>query len=196
LNIIDNPFAKNLPITSLHWHIADKNGSITVEQTTDGLKIYDNPADILTNNPTFPFHIENIKQYQKLTSAFPNTESMPFGLGFGAIGLPGDFSPASRFIRADFLLRETNRHDVTQLFHILKSVSIPKGAVLTPQSKPHKTIYTSCMDDESMTYFYTTYENSRITAVRPSKEMLSGTSLIELPLKKSDDIFYETIDLS
>lgn len=179
INIINVPFNENLPLSPLHWHIADKNGSVTVEPMSDGVKIYENTADILTNNPPFPFHIQNIAQYKTLSPYFPEIKPEPFGLGFGGIGLPGDYSPASRFIRADFLLSHTKRHDVTQLFHILNSVAIPEGAVYTPDKKAHKTTYSCCFDGENLTYFYKTYDDLNIRSIKLSSDIFTETKLIE-----------------
>lgn len=186
INLINIPFSKNLPLSPLHFHIADNSGSLVLESTEEGVKIYENTADILTNSPPFPFHLKNISQYKHLTNTFPNTKPEPFGLGFGAIGLPGDFSPASRFIKADFLLSHAKRRDVTSLFHILEAVSISEGAVLTPENKPHITTYSCCMDAKTKTYYYRTYENFRLAAVTLTPD--AGEKLIEYPISKANDI--------
>jgi len=186
INLINIPFSKNLPLSPLHFHIADNSGSLVLESTEEGVKIYENTADILTNSPPFPFHLKNISQYKHLTNTFPNTKPAPFGLGFGAIGLPGDFSPASRFIKADFLLSHAKRRDVTSLFHILEAVSISEGAVLTPENKPHITTYSCCMDAKTKTYYYRTYENFRLAAVTLTPD--AGEKLIEYPISKANDI--------
>lgn len=185
-NIISIPFSENLPLTPLHWHIADKSGSITVECTEEGMKIYDNPFGVLTNNPPFPFHRENTAQYERLTPEYPfDNKIKPFGLGFGGIGLPGDFSPASRFVRAYFLIKNsaTENDSITQLFHILDSVSIPRGAVITPDKKYHYTTYSCCIDTEDMTYYYKSYNSMAINAVTVTEEAKNGEKLTEFELK-------------
>ena len=63
LNIIDIPYNSDLPLTDLHWMISDGKECIVVEQTYDGLKIYDNPVGVLTNNPQFSYHLTNINNY-------------------------------------------------------------------------------------------------------------------------------------
>lgn len=188
--LVNIPFSKDLPLAPLHFHIADNGGSLTLESTKEGVKIYDNPTDILTNNPPFPFHLHNISQYKHLTNAFPNTNPKPFGLGFGAIGLPGDYSPSSRFIKADFLLSHTKRRDIPSLFHILEAVSIPEGAVLTPEDKPHITTYTCCMDAKEKAYYYKTYSNNRLIAVKLTPELATKENLLEYPLKYENDILF------
>lgn len=188
--LISIPFSKDLSLAPLHFHIADNGGSITLESTKEGVKIYDNPTDILTNNPPFPFHLQNISQYKHLTNAFLNTNPKPFGLGFGAIGLPGDYSPPSRFIKSDFLLSHTDCRDIPSLFHILDAVSIPSGAVLTPENKPHITTYSCCMDPKEKTYYYKTYNNSRLTAVKLTSELAIKEKLIDYPFENENDILF------
>lgn len=193
-SIIAIPFSEKLPLSPLHWHIADNSGSITVEFTSEGMKIYDNPVGVLTNNPPFPFHLENLSQFSGLTPDFtPSDDSIkPFGLGFGALGLPGDFSPASRFVKAAFLLRNSalESNPVTQLFHILDSAAIPCGAVITPDRKFHYTSYSSGMDTAEMTYYYKTYSNNQLTAVKMNSDNMNGSELTCFPLKKEQQILY------
>ncbi len=184
-DIINEPFDSDTPLSPLHWHISDKESSITVEHTREGMKIYDNPYDILTNNPPFPFHRENLSLYLGLTAAQPEAqkELKPFGLGFGAVGLPGDFSPASRFVRGSFLLKNSPSgiNPVTQLFHILEGVSIPKGAVITPDAKFHYTTYTCCMEAKTLTYYYKTYRSGSICAVKMTEKTMERNELIRFP---------------
>ncbi len=187
-NIIAMQFNENLPLSPLHWHIADKSGSLAVESTAEGLKIYDNPFGVLTNNPPFPFHSENIAQYINLSADFPENKGdiKPFGLGFGAIGLPGDFSPASRFIRAAFLLKNsvTENDAATQLFHILDSAAIPRGAVITPDKKYHFTTYSCCYDADERAYSFKTYTSSAIKTVRADDEAINAAVLTRISVNQ------------
>ena len=102
------PLAAGLPLAPLHWHIADRTGALVLEATREGVRLYDDPAGVLTNNPPFPFHQLNLSQYQHLTARPTENRLAPglpleaFGQGMGAIGLPGDASPASRYVRAAF----------------------------------------------------------------------------------------------
>ena len=165
--IIAVPFSESLPLSPLHWHIADKSGSLTLEKTKDGMKIYHNPANILTNNPPFPFHTENRLHYSNLSPCNPDNSDGKI-LGLGTVGLPGDFTPASRFVRADYLIRSTpeNCGTVSHFFHILDSVAIPKGAVISPDGKCHFTSYSCCFDAESLEMHFKTYENTAAKAVK------------------------------
>lgn len=96
------------PLSPLHWMISDKESSLTVECVKEGLKIYNNPIGILTNNPPFDFQMLHLSNYMNLTSKVAVSRfSDAFNLdaysrGMGAIGLPGDLSSASRFVKAAF----------------------------------------------------------------------------------------------
>ena len=109
INISNIPFSQDLPTAKLHWIIADKSGSITVEAVKDGVKIYVNPVGVLTNNPTFPEQLFNLNNYMNLSTQPPKNKFhkalklKPYSRGMGALGLPGDTSSASRFVRASFL---------------------------------------------------------------------------------------------
>ena len=109
INIINIPFSSRFPLSPLHWLVADRHRSIVVEAMEDGVHVHDNPLGLLTNNPPFPYHMFNISNYMGL-SAHPieNRFSTGFQLkaysnGMGGIGLPGDYSSASRFVKAAFV---------------------------------------------------------------------------------------------
>lgn len=157
--IISIPFKNNLQLSPLHWQIADKNGSLTLEKTAEGMKLYENPSNILTNNPPFPFHLQNREHFLYLSPENP-VHSHGGILGLGTSGMCGGFTPAERFIRADYLLKNTPEDiaDISHLFHILDSTAIPKGAVLTDDRKFHFTSYSCCFDPEKLLYYYRTYE--------------------------------------
>lgn len=138
------PFRPNMPLAPLHWHIADKHGAFVAEPMADGVKVYPDPVGVLTNNPPFPFHLTNLTQYRGLSAAQPDNtldpalELSPFGQGMGAIGLPGDWSPASRYLRAAFCKRNSvcepdEESSVSQFFHLLDMVTMPRGSVRTPR---------------------------------------------------------------
>lgn len=95
INITNRPFNEKFPLAQLHWIIADSAGTITVECVQEGLKIYDNPVGVLTNNPPFDEQMFALKNYMHLSAKSPvNTfapglELTPYSRGMGAIGLPG-----------------------------------------------------------------------------------------------------------
>jgi len=170
INITDIHFNDNFPNTPLHWMIADRNSSVVVEQTKQGLFVYDNKANILTNSPPFDYQMTNLKNYINITAKEPENRFSkilpitPYSRGMGGMGLPGDWSSASRFVRGAFVLLNSVECDLSQFFHILSSVEQPKGSVCVGD-KYEYTVYSSCCDTEKLIYHYTTYENRCINSV-------------------------------
>lgn len=201
LNITDIPFAANLPVTDLHWIVSDKTDCIVLEQMQDGLKIYENPIGVLTNNPPFPYHTANLCNYGNLTpryeeSRFSNALSLPqYGQGLGAFGLPGDASPASRFVRATFnkwnsACDEDEESSVTQFFHILDSVAMVQGATVTREGKNDITTYSCCINLNNGIYYYKTYTNNQITAIQMTENEAEKETLSVYPLIEKQQIRY------
>ncbi|MBQ8381947.1 MAG: choloylglycine hydrolase [Clostridia bacterium] len=192
--LVDIPFSDSLPLTPLHWHIADRGASIAVEPTANGLQIYDNPMDVLTNEPPFPFHRANLCRYLHLSPAPPCNYLRgidgvePFGAGMGAIGLPGDASSPSRFVRAAFLLHHSRPAEpadedacVNQFFHLLSAVEMVRGSVILGDGSCEFTRYSSCINADRGIYYYTTYENRTIRAVELRGREV-GAELLEFAL--------------
>lgn len=198
-NITDESFSDELPASELHWMISDKERSVTVEATEEGLKIYENPVGVLTNNPPFDKQLFSLNNYIHLSSKEPvNTFSKELDLknysrGMGALGLPGDLSSQSRFIRASFIKMNSVTDDnetenISQFFHILNSVEQPMGSCLLENGKYEKTIYTSCCCTDKGIYCYTSYSNRQISAVDMNKEDINSNELIRYPLIKNEQI--------
>ena len=131
INISKTNFSEDLPASPLHWIIADKNSSITLETLEDGMRIYDNPFGVLTNNPTFDIQMFNLNNYMALSPMPPVNKLSKFlskyTSGMGAMGLPGDLSSMSRFVKANFtkinsVSKTTETEAVCQFFHILYSL--------------------------------------------------------------------------
>lgn len=192
-NITDIPFSENIPLTPLHWHIADRNSSIVVESVKEGLKIYDNPVGVMTNNPQFGFQLENLGNYLNLTIGVPQNifsekaGVKPFSNGQGSFGLPGDFSSSSRFVKAAYLklnsvCMDSEEDSISQFFHILGSVSVLKGCVKLPHNDYNVTTYSSCINADKGIFYYNTYHNSQISAVDMHRENLDSSGLMEFPL--------------
>ncbi len=186
--IVAVPFNSRLPLSPLHFMIADKKRAIVVEPVKEGLKIYDNPVGVLTNNPPFPFHLANLNNYINLTAKPPVNRFSPeiplesYSRGMGALGLPGDMSSASRFVRAAFVRAnsvssEGEEESVNQFFHILGSVEQVRGCVRLENGAYEITTYASCCNLDQGIYYYRTYENSRIRAVSMEGENLDGREL-------------------
>ena len=175
INLVNIDFSEQLPLSPLHWMISDKKCSIVAEPLKDGLKIYDDPFEILTNNPSFEFHQTNVSNYMGLSTGHAISrfeKRIPvknYSLGMGALGLPGDYSSASRFIRALFVKENSvsehnEKSNVNQFFHILNSVAMPKGCVKTAEGFEY-TRYSSCCNADTGNYYYTTYDDLEIRAV-------------------------------
>ena len=202
INIANINFSKELPVSPLHWIIADTKKSITVESVKEGLKIYDNPVGILTNNPTFDIQLFNLNNYMNLSTEPPiNNFSKDLNLeeysrGMGAIGLPGDLSSASRFVKATFTKMNSKSGDsesesISQFFHILESVYQQRGCVHMGEGKYEITIYSSCCNMDKGIYYYTTYENNQISAIDMFKENLDSSELTNYDLIKGQQIFMQ-----
>ncbi len=193
INLTDTPFRRELPAARLHWLIADRNDAITVESVREGLKIYSNPVGVLTNNPPFNEQMFQLNNYMHLSPKPPQNffsdklTLYPYSLGMGALGLPGDLSSQSRFIRASFVKLnsvsgDSESESVGQFFHILGSVEQQRGCCDTGGGKYEITVYTSCCNADQGIYYYTTYGNHRITAVDMNRENLDGAALARYPL--------------
>ncbi len=188
-NIVDIPISENIPNTTLHWMISDITGkSIVVEQTKEKLNVFDNNIGVLTNSPTFDWHVANLNQYISLRyNQVPefklgDQSLTALGQGTGLVGLPGDFTPASRFVRVAFLRdamikNDKDSIDLIEFFHILNNVAMVRGSTRTIEEKSDLTQYTSCMCLEKGIYYYNTYENNQINAIDMNKENLDGNEI-------------------
>lgn len=176
MKIINLSFAPQMPAAPLHWMLADRRKCLILEAVEEGLKVYENPFGVLTNNPPFPFHQMNMGNYLNLTSKSPENrfsgrlDLKPCSQGMGALGLPGDASSPSRFVRAAFLKWNSvsepeEKADVSQFFHILDGVAMTRGAVVTEQGTYDITLYSSCINARTGVYYYKTYEDSRLRRI-------------------------------
>ena len=202
INLVNINFSEELLLSPLHWMISDKESSITVECVKEGLKVYDNPVGVLTNNPPFNIQLFNLNNYMSLSTQPPvNNFSKDltfntYSRGMGAIGLPGDLSSASRFVKATFTKMNSVSGDdesesISQFFHILGSVEQQRGLVEVSPGKYEITIYSSCCNLDKGIYYYKTYENSQITAVNMYNENLAGNKLVSYPLVENQQINYQ-----
>ena len=193
INLVKINFSDEFPLSPLHWMISDKESSITVECVKEGLKIYDNPIGIMTNNPPFDFQMLYLSNYMNLTSKVAvsrfsdNFTLDAYSRGMGAMGLPGDLSSASRFVKAAFTKMnsfsgDSESESISQFFHILGSVMQQRGCVQVYEDQYEITIYTSCCNMDKGIYYYTTYENSQVSGVDMYKEDLEGTRPVSYPL--------------
>ena len=199
INILDEAYSEHLPVAQLHWIIADKDEAITVESMSDGLKIYDNPVGVLANNPPFDQQMFALNNYMNLSPKQPeNFWGIPlnsYSRGMGALGLPGDLSSQSRFVRVAYtkmhsMSGESEMESVSQFFHILGSVDQQRGCCEVEEGKYEITLYTSCCNTEKGIYYYTTYNNHQISAVDMHRENLDGDQIARYPLIQEEQIHF------
>ena len=198
-NVWKLDFSKELPAAPLHWMIADQEQAVTLEVMQDEMHIYDNVVGVLTNNPPFDYQMMHLNQYRGLSSEVPENRfhkqlSLPlYSRGMGAIGLPGDLSSSSRFVRAAFVkwnsvTGEEESESISQFFHILNAVEQQRGCVRLDSGEYERTIYSSCCNVDKGVYYYTTYDNRQITAVDMYKTDLEEETLFLYPLQKEQQI--------
>ena len=201
-NIVNTAFSEQLPPASLHWLLADENEAITIESTKTGIHIYDNPIGVLTNNPPFPQQLFHLNNYMQLSPSDPENRFsskinlQQYSRGMGAIGLPGDLSSQSRFVRAAFtklnsVSGNSEEESINQFFHILGTVSQTKGSCHLGNGQYEITIYTSCCNANKGIYYYTTYSNHRICSVDMHKTDLDSKQLTRYPLIGSEQILFQ-----
>lgn len=199
VNLLDENFSGQMPLSPLHWMIIWRDESLVAEPCADGLRVYDNPVGVMTNNPSFDMHLWNLNNYMALSPEQPENRLAPglplkhFSNGMGALGLPGDLSSASRFVRAAYTKLHSQcgpseEESVSQFFHILGTVAHTRGSVMA-HGRPEITVYSSCCNTDAGIYYYTTYDNSRITAVHMHREDLDAAAPIVYPLITRPDIY-------
>lgn len=200
VNLVNINFSDELPLSPLHWMISDESGAIVVEPMEDGLKVYDNPVGVLTNNPPFDKQLFYLNNYRHLSNKNPENTFSPdidldeYSRGMGGIGLPGDLSSASRFAKVAFTRANSYSGDgeeesVGQFFHILGSVEQQNGCTfITDPDLYEYTIYSSCYNTNRQILYYKTYFNSQITAVDLNKENLESSELINYLLINEENI--------
>lgn len=189
LQVVDVPFSREIPNMPMHFMISDGERSIVLEPMKEGVRFYENTIGVLTNNPPFPYHLLNLSNYMRLSRKKPeinfadNLELEIYSEGMGAMGLPGDLSSASRFVRAAFVRLnsvsgEGERESVNQFFHILTSVEQQRGCVLLEDGEYEYTVYSCCMSLNKGTYYYVTYEERGIKSVELKAEEMRGNRLV------------------
>ena len=180
VNVTPDSISEDMPATPLHWIFADGKNALVVESVREGVKIYDNPMGILSNSPPFDYHGAHLAGYMSLHSGQPENRisraDLPvYSRGMAAMGLPGDFSSTSRFVRAAFLKKNALVREgdsaVTKYFHIMESLSIPYGVVRAEDGSAVSTIYTCLADTAEKIFYFTTYSCRRIQAVRHNPEI-------------------------
>lgn len=201
-SIWHEPFSPEYPLTPLHWMLSDKDSSFTLEPMADGLRIYQNPVGVLTNNPPFDYHMYNLSNYINLTRQPPENRFSDkidlnvYSLGMGSIGLPGDLSSPSRFVKAAFtklnsLCGDSEEESISQFFLILGAVYQQRGLVRVKDDDYEFTRYSSCCNTDKGIYYYRSYENSQISAVGLHNEDLNQKEIISYPLSCGQNILWQ-----
>ena len=179
-------------VPPLHWVFLDKSGrSVIIELTETGLNVHENNLGILTNSPDYTWHMTNVRSYigldpQQVESREIYGETFkPFGQGSGTFGLPGDFTPPSRFIKTLYnklsASKATNSKElVLNASHILNGVDIPKGSVKTQRATLDYTQYTSYMLNSDLKYFYRMHDSLNTKEVSLHDYDLNQGNVIKL----------------
>ena len=179
----------------MHWLIADGVCAIVLECTAAGMQVYDDPFGVLTNNPGFAYHRLHVSDYMALHAVAPENRLCPektlerYSLGMGAMGLPGDFSSSSRFVKAVFVKENSvcdgsEKESVNQFFHILRSVAMPKGCVVAENGDFEYTRYSCCCNTDTRVYYYTTYHNMSLRSVALQEADLEQNALCCTPVEE------------
>lgn len=187
--IVAKPINDQYPVSELHWIIGDKDRSIVVEYTERGMEIFKNDVDILTNQPGYAWHQENLRNYMNLFPQMPKevkwqkATMKPFGSGSLMRGIPGDYYSPSRFVRVAYLnthypAQSDEASNVSRLFHTLTGVAMIDGAAAMSDGAFEKTIYTGGYSAATKTYYYSTYEDPAIKSVAMKDHNLDSTELI------------------
>lgn len=196
----------------IHFLITDQNAkTIVVEYTKGQLNVYDNPVGVMTNAPEFPWHLTNLRNYVGLRpqSNMPikvgDLEVAPLGAGNGMVGLPGDVTPTSRFVRATALRnaalkQETGYHAVNESFRILDNFNIPLGTTTSKSELPEdetigSTQWTTAMDTKALRYYYHTMFNRTVRMVDLKTIDFDKSKIRYIPLDRTKEQNIETINV-
>ena len=201
ISVTGEAFNESLPTARLHWLVADGEGAMTVEPLESGLAVYNNPVGVLTNEPPFDSQMRQLNNYMNLSPKEAKNrfseklQLKAYSRGMGAIGLPGDLSSQSRFVRAAFVKLnsvsgESEEESVSQFFHILGAVEQVRGCCSVDDGY-EITRYSSCCSARQGIYYYTTYENRGISAVDMRCAQLDGEELERYPLEMREQIRYQ-----
>ena len=173
VTVVAKAVSDKLPVANLHWIVADATGAIVAECMEDGLRVWEDDVDVLTNEPNFGWHRQNLRNYLTLTDADPapaswgGAELRAFGSGEGLRGVPGDYSGPSRFVKVAFVnahypVQTGEKGNVTRLFRTLGSVAVPEGCARMADGSYEKTLYTSGFSAATRSYYYATYDDPQI----------------------------------
>ncbi|MGD0672874.1 MAG: choloylglycine hydrolase family protein [Candidatus Binatus sp.] len=188
-------------VIPVHFVVHDASGkSIVIEYIEGKLHVYDDVLGVLTNSPSFDWHMTNLRNYVNFSVVnvppvkVDGITLTGLGQGTGMLGMPGDFTPPSRFVRAvayntSILPSKTGEEAVLQAFHILNNFDIPEGVAREEQKDAHgnviadRTMWTSASDLKARRYYFRTHENSQIRSVDLMKMPLDANSITTFSMK-------------
>ena len=190
----------------VHFIVHDASGkSIVIEYVGGKLNVHDNPLGVVTNSPSFDWHMTNLRNF--LNFSMDNTPPVKLGpitlqatgQGSGMLGLPGDFTPPSRFVRAvafsqSVFTPKTGRDAVLEAFHVLNQFDIPKGSTRdgTKDAKGNVqadyTLWTAASDLKALRYHFRTYENSQIRSLDLMKMNVDAKDIVKISIKGDEVI--------
>lgn len=192
IDIVDHVLDFLGVVPPLHYTFMDKSGrSIIIEFMSDGTHIHENKLGVLTNSPDYSWHLTHVRSFIGLDPKQVASREIygelfkPFGQGSGTFGLPGDFTPPSRFIKTLYnklsAKKATGEKDlVLKALHILNGVDIPLGSVITPRDSIDYTQYTSYMVLNGPTYYYRLANSLDVKSVEMASYNVDGDTLIQL----------------
>ena len=195
----------------VHYLVTEPSGkAIVIEFLKGELKIFDAPLGVITNAPSYDWHETNLRNFINLSPvALPgkkieDLDFKPLGGGSGMIGLPGDFTPPSRFVRAVAFSKsaratKTGEETIYELFRILDNFNVPLGAAEGEgedknQGMRSSTIWTTGYDTKNLIMYYHTQHNRRVRRVELGKiDFARGTELVRMPLDKEKRQDFEDV---
>nr|WP_312579248.1 choloylglycine hydrolase family protein [Sedimentibacter sp.] len=179
-NVLENTAIIGMPdpvtqtIAPLHWIATDRSGKcVVIEQTDKGLELFYNPIGVMANSPDFQWHMTNLRNYMETSPEqteevfWENVRLTPFGLAGGTTTLPGGYTSPERFVRTSYLKThlptpKNSMEAIISCFHVMESVSIPKGAVISSRGTYDYTKYTAFINTNTCEYFFKTYDNMQV----------------------------------
>ena len=193
-------------VPPVHVVVHDAAGkSIVIEYVEGKLHVHDNLIGVMTNSPVFDWHMTNLRNYVNFSMVnkppieVGGVKLTALGQGTGMLGMPGDFTPPSRFVRAvaystSVLPSKTGAEAVLQAFHILNNFDIPEGAVRAAEKDANgnivtdRTIWTSASDLKAKRFYFRTYQNSQIRSVDLMRMPLDAKAITTISMKGPEAI--------
>lgn len=179
-------------VAPLHWIAVDRSGECAViEMTEKGKEIFENPIGVLSNSPDFQWHMTNLRNYMDAAPRqtdevyWGNVRLTPFGQAGGTRPLPGGYTSPERFVRTAYLksyipMPKNRREAIASCFHIMESVTVPKGAVITNRNSYDYTKYTAFINTNTCEYFFKTYDNVQVGSVSLFEDSAQVPRLLNL----------------